>query len=95
MNARADEVEGVPTASIAEAVAKVPTPSELGLSVILPPAVGQGMIEEALALGVRHFWLQPGAESDSILAAIRAQPGADVIAGGPCVLVELGFSDDD
>ena len=47
-------------------------------------------MEEAAAAGVRHLWMQPGAESPEAVA--RAEElGLSVIAGGPCLLVVLGF----
>ena len=62
-----------------------------GVCVITPPAVTERIVEEAGALGVKCIWLQPGAESETAVA--RAQElGMNVISGGPCVLVELGYS---
>lgn len=45
------------------------------------------------AAGVKHIWLQPGAESAEVYTA-AADAKVDIIAGGPCLLVRLGFSDD-
>lgn len=62
-----------------------------GVCVITPPAVTERIVEEAGALGIKHIWLQPGAESETAVA--RAQDlGMNVISGGPCVLVVLGYS---
>jgi hypothetical protein len=36
--------------------------------------------------------MQPGAESDAAVARAKAL-GMNVIAGGPCLLVALGFRD--
>ena len=50
------------------------------------------MVEGAAAAGVKRIWMQPGAESDAAVA--RAEElGLAVIAGGPCLLVALGFRD--
>ena len=62
------------------------------VSIITPPAVTEKVVEEAGRLGIRHVWMQPGAESDAAVARARAL-GMNVIAGGPCVLVVLGFRD--
>lgn len=70
-------------------LASIPAPIH-GVSIITPPAVTERIVEEALALGIRRLWMQPGAESRAAIARAEAA-GADVIAGGPCVLVELGF----
>jgi len=86
INARAAEVEGVkayPT------LAALPAPVK-AISVITPPAITEQVVREAAAAGVAHIWMQPGAESQ---AAIRTAEslGMSVIAGGPCVLVVMGY----
>lgn len=62
------------------------------VSVITPPPVTEKVVEEAGRLGIRHVWMQPGAESDAAVARARSL-GMNVIAGGPCLLVVLGFRD--
>ena len=60
------------------------------MSIITPPPVTERVVEEAAAAGVEHLWMQPGAESDAAVA--RAEElGLSVIAGGPCLLVVLGY----
>ena len=61
-----------------------------GVSVITPPAVTEKVVEECGKLGIRHVWMQPGAESDAAVARAR-ELGMNVIAGGPCLLVVLGW----
>jgi len=61
------------------------------VSIITPPAVTEQVVEDAIAAGARILWMQPGAESPAAIR--RAQDaGLEVIAGGPCVLVELASS---
>ncbi len=61
-----------------------------GISVITPPEVTEAIVEEAGQLGIQHIWMQPGAESPA--AVTRAtELGMNVIAGGPCLLVLLGY----
>jgi len=62
------------------------------LSIVTPPPVTESLVEEAAAMGVKHVWMQPGAESE---AAVRraTELGLNVIAGGPCLLVALGFQE--
>ena len=61
-----------------------------GLSIVTPPKITEAIIEEAGELGIKHVWIQPGAESE--VAIQRANElGMNVIAGGPCLLVEIGF----
>lgn len=82
------EVEGVPAYA---RLADVPRTPE-ALSIITPPPITERLVEEAAAIGVRHVWMQPGAESEA--AVRRAEElGLSVIAGGPCLLVALGFRD--
>lgn len=64
--------------------------SEFSISVITPPAVTLNVLKEAAFLGIRHVWLQPGAEkSEQVLAWIETEgpkTGMKVIHSGPCVL---------
>lgn len=82
------DVEGQETyASISDA------PSIESLSIITPPAVTEKIVDEAIAAGIKHLWMQPGAESDRAIENAK-QAGLTVIAGGPCVLVVLGFREE-
>jgi uncharacterized protein len=60
------------------------------LSIITPPAVTEKIVSLAIAHGIRHIWMQPGAESAAAVAACRAA-GINVIADGSCLLVVLGY----
>jgi predicted CoA-binding protein len=60
------------------------------LSVITPPPVTERVVLEAIRKGIRHVWMQPGAENDRAVAACEAA-GINVIADGSCVLVVLGY----
>jgi predicted CoA-binding protein len=83
---REAEIEGVPcVASIAD-LPFVPH----GLSIVTPPAATEKIVDAALALGIRRFWIQPGAEHEGAIAKARAQ-GASVLAHGPCLLVAIGY----
>lgn len=78
-----------------EGVAAVPQlasiqPAVHGVSIITPPQVTEKILEEALDLNIRHFWIQPGAEHPSAIERAVAQ-GANVISNGPCILVVLGY----
>lgn len=63
-----------------------------GVSIITPPAVTERIVEEAGAIGIKHVWMQPGAESERAVERAR-ELGMNVIAGGPCLLVALGYDD--
>lgn len=77
-------VEGL---SAYASVADLPGPVH-GLSIVTPPAVTERLVEEAAAARIPRVWMQPGAESPAAIARAR-ELGLTVIAGGPCVLVEL------
>lgn len=86
VNPNCDQVEGLKAypdlASLPEAVH--------GVSIITPPHVTEAIVEEAGALGIKNLWLQPGAESAKAVA--RAESfGMNVVSGGPCILVVLGY----
>jgi len=66
----------------------LPEPVE-AVSIITPPAVTDRIVEDAIAAGVRHLWMQPGAHSRKAVERAEAA-GLNVIYGGPCLLVELG-----
>jgi predicted CoA-binding protein len=61
-----------------------------GICVITPPQVTESIVEQAGHLGVKHIWLQPGAESARAVQS-AVQLGMNVIYGGPCVLIALGY----
>ena len=69
-------------------------PSIESLAILTPPAVTRQIVGEAVSAGVRHIWMQPGAESQEAIEEARAA-GVSVVAEGPCLLVHLRFRDDD
>jgi uncharacterized protein len=83
-----------PKEKVVEGIPAVPDLASLpekvrGLSIITPPAVTERLVEEAAKAGITRVWMQPGAESEAAIRRAR-ELGLTVIAGGPCVLVELG-----
>ncbi len=86
INARADVVEGL---KAYPSLAALPKPVK-AISVITPPAITEQVVRDAAAAGVTHIWMQPGAESDRAIQEAAAA-GMAVIAGGPCLLVVLGY----
>ena len=86
VNPRADEIEGVPTVS---SLADLPT-HDHAISIITPPKITLEVVREAAELGHRHLWMQPGAESPEAVE-LAEERGLEVIHGGPCLLVVLGF----
>jgi predicted CoA-binding protein len=71
-------------------LSELPEPVDAA-SIITPPPITERIVEEAHAAGIRRVWMQPGAESARAVARAR-ELGLDVIAGGPCLLVEIEAS---
>jgi len=86
INTKVSEVEGL---KAYPDVSSVPA-EEFALSIVTPPAVTLQVVRQALKLGVRYFWMQPGAENDTAVKEAE-EAGATVIHGGSCVLVALGY----
>jgi len=86
VNPTAVEVEGVTAYPDLAALPK----AVHGVSVITPPQVTEKVVDQAGELGIRNIWLQPGSESD-VAVARAVELGMNVIAGGPCVLVVIGY----
>lgn len=70
-------------------LADIPEPVH-GVSFVTRPEVSAQIVDQALALGIRHFWFQPGAEDAGAIARARSA-GAVVIGYGPCLLVVLRY----
>src|SRR5271155_3271695 len=60
------------------------------ISIITPPAVTESIVDKAIKYGVKHIWMKPGAESPAAVANAE-KAGINVISGGPCLLVVLGY----
>lgn len=58
------------------------------ISIITPPPVTEMIVREAIELGIRKLWMQPGAESPKAIA-MAEDAEIDCIAGEACVLIEL------
>ena len=86
MNPREQVIEG---AACVATVLDLPEEVQ-SISVITPPSVTERIVADAIRKGIRHVWMQPGAESDRAVAACEAA-GINVIADGSCVLVVLGY----
>ena len=88
VNPPATEVEGLPAyadlGALPEAVH--------GISIITPPQITEAIVEEAAAAGIEHLWMQPGAESPRAVERAAAL-GLSLIADGSCILVVLGYSE--
>lgn len=89
LNPQADTVEGLKAyASLSDLPAAVH-----GLSIVTPPSVSEQVIQQALDLGIRHVWLQPGAENQRAIE-LAEEGKMNVIHSGPCLLVVLGYREE-
>jgi predicted CoA-binding protein len=80
------EIEGV---ACAKSVSDLPAAVQ-SLSIITPPHVTDQVVEQAIARGIKHLWMQPGAQSATAIASAEAA-GLNVIADGSCILVVMGY----
>jgi len=86
INPRATEVEGLKAYPSLASLPKQVT----GISIITPPEITERVVAEAIASGVKHIWMQPGAESEAAIQAAETA-GLEVIAWGACILVVVGY----
>jgi predicted CoA-binding protein len=82
-------VEGIDAYTNLEALPETPH----GVSIITPPKITEEVVDSALKLGIENIWMQPGAENPAAVEKAE-KAGANVISGGPCVLVILDFHDE-
>jgi uncharacterized protein len=79
------EIEGLP---VYRSIADVPGPIDM-VTVYVPPDVGLQVIEAVAARQPAEVWLNPGSESDELIARARAL-GVEPIAA--CSIVGIGMS---
>jgi uncharacterized protein len=56
-------------------------------SLYIPPEIGEQVIEEIARKGIPEVWLNPGAESDALLARARALQIQPIVA---CSIIAIG-----
>ena len=88
VNPKAPDVEGE---KAYPDLASVPE-GQIALSVVTPPPITRKIVDAALERGIENIWMQPGSEDSEAIARAEAA-GANVIHGGPCVLVALGYTE--
>jgi len=87
VNPKGGEVEGL---AVYKSLAEIPSDVQLDqISVYLPPAVGLKALPEIAARGCGELWLNPGSESDELIAAAEKQ-GLNVVQA--CSIVAIGES---
>ena len=86
VNPRAGEIEGLTAYA---SLSALPEPVR-AVSIITPPKITEAIVAEAARLGIRYLWMQPSAENERALA-LAEEHELECIAGGPCLLVVLGY----
>jgi uncharacterized protein len=84
LNPVTEEIEGHKAYPKIQLLPKVPE----SLSIITPPEVTRQVVADAIAIGVQHIWMQPGAEDEQASESAR-EAGISVIDDGSCILVLL------
>ena len=84
LNPQQDQIEGH---QAYPSISDMPLVPE-ALSVITPPEVTRKVVADAIAAGVEHIWMQPGAQDEQASASAR-EAGINVIDDGSCILVLL------
>ena len=83
INPNEPEVEGLRTYPT---VLDVPGPIDMA-SFYVPPDIGEQVIEQVARKGIGEVWINPGAESDALLARARALNLRPILA---CSIIAIG-----
>jgi len=83
INPHEKDVEGLTTYA---SVLDVPGPIDMA-SFYVPPDIGEQLIAEVAQKGIAEVWLNPGAESDELIARARALRIQPIVA---CSIVAIG-----
>jgi hypothetical protein len=83
INPNEQEVEGLKSYA---SVLDVPGPIDMA-SLYLPPEIGEQVIGEIARKGIAEVWLNPGAESDELIARAKALNIQPIVA---CSIVAIG-----
>jgi len=80
-------VEGVPAVA---SLADIHEPIDI-ITIYVPPEIGIGLMDAVAAAGAKEVWLNPGAESDALVAKARSL-GIEPIQA--CSIMGVGLSPD-
>ena len=86
INPKGGEIEGL---TVYPSLASLPAGTLDRVSVYLPPKILLGVLPEIAARGCNELWLNPGSESDEVVAAAE-KLGLNVIQA--CSIVDVGMS---
>jgi hypothetical protein len=83
INPHETEIEGLKTYG---SILEVPGPVDMA-SFYVPPEIGERVIADVASKGVAEVWLNPGAESDALIARARTLSIKPIVA---CSIVAIG-----
>lgn len=86
VNPKGGEIEGLPAY---KSLAELPAGHLDRISVYLPPQIGLQMLPEIAERGCDELWLNPGSESDELVAQAE-ELGLNVVQA--CSIVDVGVS---
>jgi len=86
VNPKGGEIEGLTAYA---RLADIPEKHLNRISMYVPPAVGMKMLDEIAAKGCDELFLNPGADSDELVAAAEARGLNPIVA---CSIVDVGMS---
>ncbi len=89
VNPKAGEIEGLTAYAT---LAEIPTAKLDRISVYLPPAVGLKVLDEIAAKPHGELWLNPGSDSDEVVARAHALKLDPIVA---CSIVDVGVDPHD
>jgi uncharacterized protein len=85
VNPYEDQIEGLPCV---KNLMNLPVAVK-SLSIITPPLITLTLVNQAIEKGIQNIWMQPGAENQTAIDH-ALKNNINIIANGPCILVELG-----
>jgi predicted CoA-binding protein len=87
LNPAANQVAGRKAYPSIEELPDIPD----AVSIVTPPPVTRKVVASAIEAGIKHIWMQPGAEDAQASESAR-EAGLNVIDDGSCILVALALN---
>lgn len=85
INLKGGEVEGRTLFTSLKELKNVP---ELVVTVV-PPGITEAIVDEAHDIGVKHIWMQPGSESEKVIA--KAKKFEMKVDYNQCIMIRSGL----
>ena len=82
VNPRLAELDGD---KIYPTLKELPTVPDV-VNVVLPPKLGEAVVDECVELGIQRIWFQPGAESDDVVS--KAEAAGMTVVHNACIMIQ-------